>query len=130
MTSTEQLQLGGIANVRGYPAAEKVGDYGVSTSAELSIPVYIIPKNIKIPFTKTMLYDAVRLVAFYDYGAVRLRRPLSTEKKFDQLSGAGFGVRFNLPRSVYLRADFAWALDKKPSDDNNFHAWLQASVTY
>ncbi len=130
LTSTEQFQLGGIANVRGYPPAELVGDYGLSSTVELSCPAYFIPKNIKIPRSKETFHDAIRFVCFYDYGNVHLRKPQGDEKKYDQLSSVGYGMRVNIAQNFSLRLDFAWALDKKPSDGDIEHSWIQLSTYF
>jgi hemolysin activation/secretion protein len=130
LTSTEEFQLGGIANLRGYPPAEFVGDNGFTTSVEWSFPFYPIPRDIKMPFSQATFYNAIRIVAFYDYGAVWLRKPLPTEKKWNQLSDAGWGIRFNLPKFITLRMDFAWALDRKPSDGHPRRTWLQVSTKF
>ena len=130
LTATEQYQIGGIINVRGYPSAELVGDNGFSTSVEWYFPPYILPKDLKIPFTKTTFYEAVKLVAFYDYGMVHLRSPMSTEKKFNQLSDFGWGVRFNLPKNIFVKAEFACPVSKEASDGKNIRTWLQVSANF
>ena len=130
LTATEQYQIGGVINVRGYPSAELVGDNGFSSTVEWYFPPYIIPKDIKIPFTKTTFYDSVRLVAFYDYGMVRLRRPGPSEKKFNQLSDFGWGVRFNLPKNFSFKAEFACPVDKESSDGKDLRTWLQLAVNF
>lgn len=130
LTSTEQFQIGGIINTRGYPPAELVGDLGLSTTTEWSFPVYIIPKNLKIPTTQISYYDTVRLVAFYDYGNVRLKNPGGTASKYNQLSDFGWGVRFNLPKHFNFRADFAYPIDKASSDGKDARAWVQLSSNF
>ncbi len=130
LTATEQYQIGGSINVRGYPPAELVGDNGFSSSVEWYFPPYLIPKDLKVPFTKTTFYEAVRLVAFYDYGTVRLRTPRPSEKKFDQLSDFGWGVRFSLPKNFFFKAEFACPVDKKPSDGKDIRTWLQLSTNF
>ena len=130
LTATEQYQIGGVINVRGYPIAELVGDQGLSTTVEWSFPPYGIPKDLKIPFTQTKLYDAVRLVAFYDYGAVWLRRPSAFAKKFDQLSDFGWGVRFNLPKNFFFKAEFACPINAQASDGKDLRSWLQVSANF
>ena len=130
LTATEQYQIGGVINVRGYPIAELVGDQGASTAVEWSFPPYLLPKDIKIPFTQTKLYDAVRLVAFYDYGAVWLRKPGPTTKKFDQISDFGFGVRFNLPKHFFFKAEFACPINDQASDGKDIRSWIQISANY
>ena len=128
MTSTEEFQLGGIVNVRGYPPAELVGDYGLSTTVEWYFPPYFLPKDLKIPFTKTTFYNAVRLVAFYDYGNVMLRHPLPTEKRLNQLSDFGWGIRFNLPKNFSFRVDFACPVNKQSSDGKDIRTLMQISA--
>ncbi|MGE5308364.1 MAG: ShlB/FhaC/HecB family hemolysin secretion/activation protein, partial [Deltaproteobacteria bacterium] len=123
LTSTEQFQIGGIANVRGYPPAEVVGDSGYSFTAEWSVPPYGIPRDIRVPLSQGRLYDSLRFAAFYDWGNTHLRHPGAGEQKNDTLRGAGVGIRFGLPENFSIRADFAWALDRMPSDGHRFHPW-------
>ncbi|MBI5145193.1 MAG: ShlB/FhaC/HecB family hemolysin secretion/activation protein [Candidatus Omnitrophica bacterium] len=130
LTAAEQFQLGGISNVRGYPPAEYVGDEGYASTWEWSFPVYPLPKDIKVPFSKAKLYDALRIVTFYDWGNVRLRRPQAGEEKYKTLRGTGCGIRFNLPEDFALRIDFAWPLDKTPSDENHLHPWFEVSKSF
>ncbi|MEI7751438.1 MAG: ShlB/FhaC/HecB family hemolysin secretion/activation protein [Candidatus Omnitrophota bacterium] len=131
LTSTEQFQIGGIINNRGYPPAEHVGDMGFSSSTEWSFPVYGLPKNIPIPYAKTTFYNATKLVAFYDYGnAYFLKNPGNIRKKFTSLSDLGWGVRFNLPRYLTLKLDVAYPLGPKPSDGKNQRVWLSVSANF
>jgi hemolysin activation/secretion protein len=130
LTATEQYQIGGVINVRGYPIAELVGDQGASSTVEWLFPPYLIPKDIKIPFTQTRFYDAIRLVAFYDYGAVWLRKPGGSTKKFDQLSDFGWGVRFNLPKNFFFKAEFAYPINAQASDGKDQRVWIQISANY
>jgi len=130
LPSIEQFQIGGIANVRGYGPAEAVGDCGLSTTAELSLPVYPIPKHIAVPFSKAKLYDALKLAVFYDWANSHLRKPAAGTKKNATLSSVGFGVRFNLPEDFSVRLDLAWPLDKTPSDSDHLHTWIQVSLDF
>ena len=70
LVSTEQYTIGGFTTVRGYPVSEEVGDNGYNASTELYIPAYIVPKDWIVPFTDTTFYDALRFVAFFDWGLV------------------------------------------------------------
>lgn len=133
LPAAEQFQVGGIANVRGYPPAEFVGDKGCSATAELSMPLFFVPKaikDLKVPFSKGRLYDTFRIVTFYDWGYVRLHRPLAGEEKERTIRGAGCGIRINLPENFSARVDFAWPLDKKPSDGDNFRTWFEVSKEF
>lgn len=130
LTSAEQFQLGGIANVRGYPPAEVVGDSGYAMTWEWTFPPYFLPRNIKVPLSKAKLYDALRFAGFYDWGNTRLRRPIGTEEKNKTLRSAGCGIRLNLPEDFSIRVDLAWPLDNTPSDSDHLHAWASASKTF
>ncbi|MDD5155514.1 MAG: ShlB/FhaC/HecB family hemolysin secretion/activation protein [Candidatus Omnitrophica bacterium] len=130
LTSAEQFQIGGIANVRGYGPAEAVGDSGYYTSFEWSFPVYFIPKKLAVPFSKANFYDALRLAVFYDWATSRLRRPQSTEAKNRTLRSAGCGLRFTLPEDFSLRVDLGWPLDNTPSDSDHLHTWVQVSKDF
>ncbi len=130
LTASEQAQLGGISNVRGYPSGEYVGDKSYTTTFEWLIPPYGFSKHIKVPFSKAAFYDAFKVAMFYDWGWARLRNPQAGERKEGTLRSAGLGFRLNLPENFSLRADLAWSLGKKPSDGDNFHPWLSISKEF
>jgi len=131
LTSTEQFQIGGIINNRGYPPAEHVGDLGFSSSTEWSFPVYGLPKHIDIPYAKTTLYDATRLLVFYDYGnATYLKSYPGREKKCAQLSDFGWGVRFNLPRYLTFKLDIAYPVGHRPSDGKSQRVWMSVTANF
>ncbi len=130
LTAVEQFQIGGISNVRGYPPAEVVGDNGYSSTFEWTFPPYLLPKDIKVPFSRAKLYDAFRFAMFYDWANTRLRRPSATEEKNKTLRSVGWGFRFNLPEDFSIRVDIAWALDNLPSDRRGMHPWVQVSKSF
>ena len=120
MLAVEQFQLGGISNVRAYAPAEYSGDQGLSSTVEWSFPPYGFPKNIKVPLSKSTVYDATRFVAFYDMGYVRINNPTGVEKQNRTLQGWGYGLRFNLPEDLFARVEVAYRFDSKvePGDAN------------
>ncbi len=130
LTASGQFQLGGISNVRGYPAGEVVGDAGYAMTLEWSVPPYFLRKGWKVPLSKATFYDALRFVGFYDFGTVQLNRPLAGEEEHETLSAYGCGLRFYLPENFSLRADFAWPIDRTPSDGNHFHPWIQVTKEF
>jgi hemolysin activation/secretion protein len=130
LTATEQFQIGGIANVRGYPAAEAVGDEGYSSTWEWSFPAYFVPKSIKVPKSSAKLYDSLRFVGFYDWANARIKTPQVGEGKHKTLRGLGCGIRFNLPENFSFRTEFAWPLDQTPSDGHHEHTWFEISKTF
>ena len=88
-------------------------------------------KDIKVPWSKAKLYDALRFAAFYDIGQSRLRNPQAGEEKHTTLRGYGVGLRFNLPEDLSLRVDLAWPLGgRNPSDDERFHPWFEFSKQF
>ena len=113
LLSVERFQLGGIANVRGYSPAEYTGDQGLTSTVEWSFPPYFFPKNVKVPCSKSTLYDAIRLVGFYDMGYARINNPLATDKQNRTIQGYGYGVRVNLPEDFFFRLDIAYRVDSK-----------------
>lgn len=127
LTATEQFQLGGIVNVRGYPSAEFVGDKGSTITGEWSFPPYPVSKTLKVPLSQTTVYDALRFTAFYDWGNVRRRRPETGEGKYKTARSAGLGLRINLIEDFTARIDFAWPIDQTPSDGHHLHTWIKIS---
>lgn len=130
LPASEQFQIGGIINVRGYPLAEVVGDQGASMTWELSLPPYFVPKNLRVPFSTGKIYDTFRIISFYDWANARLRRPTGTEQKTRTLRAAGCGLRINLPENFSVRVEVAWPLDNTPSDGDNVHTWTEVSKTF
>ena len=132
LTSTEQYQVGGIINARGYAPAEITGDIGFSSTTEWSFPVYGLPKNWKVPGTKINFYDATKLVSFYDYGNTRfLKSAAGTREKFDQLQDFGWGVRFNLSKYLTVKADFAYPISAGANGGKTQQrAWVSVAANY
>jgi len=130
LAAAEQFQMGGINNLRGYPPAEKVGDRGFAYSFEWSFPPYLIPKSVGVPFSQAKLYDAFRVVAFYDWAYARIRIPQAGEQKDQTLKSAGFGLRLNLPEDFSARIDFGYPIGQTPSDGNHLHTWVQVTKSF
>jgi len=130
LPASEQFQIGGIANVRGYPPAEYVGDSGYAMTWEWTFPPYGIPKDIKVPFSKGGLYDSFRIATFYDWAEVDLRRPQAGEEKNRTLRSPGCGIRINLPEDFSARLDFAWSWDNVASDGHHLHKWVEISKNF
>jgi len=130
LTASEQFQVGGPANNRGYPVAEFVGDRGYSMSWEYSLPPYFVPKTFKFPFSKSKVYDAFRFIGFYDWANVHLKTLQAGDKKNRTLRSAGCGVRINIVENFSARYEIGWPLDNKPSDGKNVHQWIEVTKTF
>lgn len=130
MCASEQFLIGGYETVRGYPRSERGGDEGMTASAEYSLPFYFLPKGIKIPFTKKSLYDALRVVLFYDWGRAKNRRVLAGDNKNYYLAGAGGGLRLNIADDCYVRFDVAGPVNIKPSNDSKTTIYVEAKKMF
>ena len=130
LPAVEQYQLGGIANVRGFDPGEAAGDSGESFTAEYSVPVYFIPRDLAVPFSKAKVYDALRLAAFFDWGHVNLRNPQVGEKKNRTLDSVGLGLRFNLPEDFSIRLDWAHPMMGEGTDGRKNRIWFQITKVF
>jgi len=128
LTSTEQFNIGGPTTVRGYPIAEYAGDNGYTIATELYVPPYFLPKEWKVPFTDTSLYDALRLVGFWDWGLVTVRTPLVGETERQLLHSIGPAVRFNIPGRMAITFDYGFALGQKGSDGSRSRGYVEVKV--
>ena len=123
LLAIEQMQVGGISNVRGYAPGEFSGDSGLTSSVEWSFPPYFIPKSTMVPLSKATFYDATRFVAFYDMGYLHTKTLAFPADKTDRaVQGWGGGIRFNLPEDLMARLEFAYRFNSKASfDDANMY---------
>ncbi len=130
LTSSEQYQIGGPANNRGYSVAEAVGDKGYTMSWELSEPPYFVPKHWNVPYTDAKIYDAIRFVEFYDWSNVHLNSIQPGERKNTTLSSAGCGIRINILKNLYVQYEIGWPLAGKPADGKGVHHWFEITITF
>ena len=124
LLSSERFSIGGYYTVRGYPVSEKIGDHGYAATAELVVPV---PSSRNIPFSSLPWKQVVQFAAFIDHGAVFVSPVTAAPSQSPQeyLTGAGVGLRINLPFGVpqpvergllSLKIDWASAIGRpKPS---------------
>jgi len=99
LPNAEQFGLGGIDSVRGYTQAAYLGDAGYNVGAEIRWQP-LSGENLNL----------LSLVGFIDHGSAYLKRPAPGEIQNIALTGAGFGVRLNLPEETFIRADIGWPL--------------------
>lgn len=99
LPNAEQFALGGIDSVRGYSQAAYLGDAGYSVSAELRWQP-LSGENLNL----------LSVVGFVDHGSAYLKRPALGEVGNIEMTGAGVGIRLNLPEDTNIRADIGWPL--------------------
>jgi len=104
----EELSLGGIDSVRGYPAGDYLADNAVSNSLELLIPSFFIPRNLHLPYAEKSLKEQTTAVMFVDYGWGQRRGVASTERKSANLLGIGGGLRLSLFNQALLRLEWGY----------------------
>ena len=104
LTPQEQLGLGGIDSVRGYPSGDVSVDNGLQVNEELLLPSIYIPKDWRLPYSDKTIREMVTSVVFTDYGYGERR----TESKSHNLIGIGAGIRISLYNQAFIRME--WGL--------------------
>lgn len=130
MVASEQFTIGGFTTVRGYPTAEYAGDRGYTLSAELYVPPYGVPKNLKVPFTDTTFFDAIRFLAFFDWGYVENKNPQVGELKSETLYSAGPAVRFDIPEKGSISFDYGFQLGQKASNGTRSRYYIEVKTYF
>jgi hemolysin activation/secretion protein len=96
VVSPNQMIIGGMGSVRGYPLAEYAGDGGYRGSLE-----YVLPFWWKIPTGFGEQYTLDKLlsfVAFIDHGKVFIKNKQVGERN-PAITGAGQGIILNFPKT-------------------------------
>jgi hemolysin activation/secretion protein len=112
LVSGEQYGIGGPDSVRGYLLREVANDRGYSAQAELYTPDFA--RKIGLPDSFRL-----RLLGFFDYGAVDRNDPLPDEVAHETLKSAGLGLRVGYKKSIALRLDVAQILAETANRNNN-----------
>jgi hemolysin activation/secretion protein len=121
--SAEKLSLGGPNGVRAYPVGEGAGDSGAHFSLE-----YRYPLQGLLPFS-----EPLSLVAFYDYGHVRLNQTgpaVPGAANSMSLGAVGVGAILGRSGNILIKTHLAWRTTRTPppngSTDAAARAWLTA----
>jgi hemolysin activation/secretion protein len=95
----QQIYIGGVDTVRGFPLASALGDNGYFGTLELRIPPPFLT-NKKVPFSKKKKWkDFFQFVGFVDTGGVFLNGAVIGESAPTYMTAAGVGFRiYNLWR--------------------------------
>jgi hemolysin activation/secretion protein len=134
--SPDQFAIGGFGSVRGYPLAEAAGDNGYFVSAELVVPFPFKVTVIENP-RKIQLDQVLSFITFLDHGKVFIkdRQPGENNR---ELSGAGLGVRLNVPPlganypgiSFSLAYGFPVFGGPDPSDGSSSTLYLNGMISF
>ena len=114
----EQMQIGGVATVRGYPEAALIGDRGYAVTGELDFP--FLPN--------AWAKKRIKMAAFVDNGAVFNGASLPQDT---QLLSSGFGFVGRLSKHMSGRVDFGVPLRNKTGiPDVGVHFYLQSTFGF
>jgi hemolysin activation/secretion protein len=133
LTSLEQMYLGGMYSVRGYPENDSAGDSGFSFSEEVRIPVYLIPEGWKVWGLKDKTWrQTLSLAAFVDEGRVFNNERLQggNAPKDRTLLGAGPGIRFYVSPDLNMQFDLGFPFGDTSSDKHGVQPHLSARVGF
>ena len=111
LTPQEEMYLGGLASVRGYPDGDYLADTGLYTNMELHIPAFFLSENLKFPYGSKPLKDEITGILFFDYGWGMKRNASGTEIGKRKLASLGAGLRFRLFDQATLRLEWGWPMD-------------------
>ena len=114
LTVPEQLYIGGVDTVRGYPLAIGLGDSGYYFNCEFRTPPPWLSDR-KFFRTKKKWKDVLQLDAFLDHGATFLQ----SEKNLF-IWGTGFGIRVSGPRNLSLSVDIGFPLNHRDLTNSAF----------
>ncbi len=131
LPSSEQLQLGGANSVRGYPEGDYLADIGATLSADWVFPLYLIPKEYKLPFDNTPLRNEIQPVIFMDLGGGVLKNTLQGERESKFLMGVGGGLRLNFYNKFNALIEWAQAIGADPTQNSgpsNFHLSINFEI--
>ena len=124
LLGSEQLGLGGGANLRGYEEREANGDDGFVLVNELHAPAI----RSSGWFGHGQQPSRFTPLVFFDYGIVTSHDRLRDEPKRLELASAGPGIRYNYGGNVSIRADFGWQLKSSGVSDGRRHQRGHLSV--
>ena len=122
---SEQLQVGGIATVRGYQEGFFLKDQGFTASAEIRTPIPFLNKIL--PDKLMFIDDSIRLAAFSDFGAFN---DVKVHENLDYAWSVGGGVIIKMTKylsgNVYLGVPIA----KKPDNSSSYrvHFTLTSNI--
>jgi hemolysin activation/secretion protein len=131
LSSAEQLQLGGMTSVRGYPEGDYLADVGATLNMDWVFPSFFFPKNWKMPFSKMPLRRAIEPVLFFDMGGGGLYAVNPGERGRKFLVGAGGGLRVHIANNFFIRLEWAKAFGNAPQGGNGpstFYMMMQSEA--
>lgn len=128
---SEQFNLGGANYIRGYPEGDYLADEGINMNLDWIFPMYLFPKEWKLPYSDTPMRNQVEPVLFMDLGAGWIENVVSGEHHNKFLMGLGGGLRIRIARNLFARFEWAERLGDKRADasgPSSFHVSIQCET--
>jgi hemolysin activation/secretion protein len=122
----EQIYIGGIDTVRGYPLATALGDNGYYGNVELRVPPPFLSHR-KVPFMKKEWKDFLQFVGFVDHGGVYTNGKVVSEDSTVYLTSAGAGLRVFGPWNIDVSFDAGFPLSH-PHKSSNCILYVKVSM--
>ena len=125
LLSVEQMVMGGLDTVRGYPERDAYGDRGYLARLELRSP--LIPQPLTSRLMGRERPDQIQGVAFCDAAGIERLKSGDVPAHTDDLLGVGLGLRLSLTTHAQAKLDYGWPLEETANSDDGgrFHFSLQ-----
>ncbi len=107
----EELYVGGIDSVRGYPSGDYLADAGFYGNIELLVSPGFLPDTLKFPYGERPIKDEITGVFFFDYGYGQKRGMIQGEQADRRMASIGAGVRIRILNQATLRLEWGIPLD-------------------
>ncbi len=128
LTPQEELYIGGIDSVRGYPSGDYLADTGFYSQMELIIPAFFVPEWVRVPYGEHPIKDEITGVAFFDIGYGYKRGDIQGEQSFRRMAGAGGGVRAKILNQATVRVEIGAPLN--PTWDGPLTEWERVRIHF
>ncbi len=112
LPTSEQMQLGGVNSVRGYPEGDFLADMGANLNVDWHFPLYFVSPSAKLAGFN--FREQLDPVLFFDMGQGRVYETTKTEIKEKFLAGVGGGFNIRIKNSALLKLQWAKAVGDKP----------------
>jgi hemolysin activation/secretion protein len=116
---SEQLYMGGVNAVRGYPEGDYLADTGIVTRVDYLMPLRFLPQAWRFPGATTPLGEHMHVLGFVDHGYGRLRGPIRPERASRTLMSIGCGIQWHFKEDFSARIEWGWNIGNDPLTDDS-----------
>ena len=118
LVPSQQMNLGGMNTVRGYPENTAAGDSGFMLRNELRVTESLKIKNL----------ENIQFLGFFDFGYLLGVNKDVWEKNSVTLSSVGAGFRYNFMSHVDIKLDYGYQLKKLENNKGKSRSCLHCSI--